>query len=165
MTEPKIDLVELIDRVRRHYCLPGNDDVYQVTVAAEQLIAENAGLREALEASERRCADLISRERNVWDRINTWNDDPVTRLQAFAITHEDLDAAVKERDAMCPVVEAARIVLSAATAALADALDGRRTTETDLIAERMLGPIIRLLSEPLAAVDSYAQSSNPGETS
>jgi len=68
--------------------------------ALESALTENAGLREALEASEAECAKLILRERNVWDRINTWNDDPVTRLQAFAITHEDLDAAIKERDAM-----------------------------------------------------------------
>src|SRR5688572_28460694 len=49
-------LAELIDRVRRHYCLPGNDDVYQVTVLAEQLnarLAEVEAERDAAIAHDR----------------------------------------------------------------------------------------------------------------
>ncbi len=115
MTEPKIDEMQaLIARFRTAF--GGFEYADQLVAATERLLAENAGLREALEASEAECAKVI-----------------------------------EERDAMRPVVEAA--------VAWRQALGISREVMA-------FGAIIGKQSKAiLAAVDSYTQSSNPGETS
>jgi hypothetical protein len=78
--------------------------------------------REVAEAAVRAAAPFIERavreafKREVWDRINRWQDDPETRLKAFAISHTDLESAREERDLARAALEVVLPVLSAARA-------------------------------------------------
>ena len=166
----------------------------RIMFAAE---AENAGLREALEASKAEGGELateLAEERTlhqqtmaerdrlrmqrdeVWQRIDLWSDDPDTNLGHLLDVWTSHEKALAERDALRADVdryktdadrswgllvnaraEAARVVDAAAAAIAAI----RELTGGNL-SSPWISDNTRILA---AAVDSYTQSSNPGETS
>jgi hypothetical protein len=87
---------------------------------------------------------LRAREARVWQRIETWQDDPETRLQALALGWDRIERAEAERDAMRPVVDA--------LAALVALRDGPRDAEY----ERLKPLAWSAAKTALAAVDQMA---------
>lgn len=100
-------LADLIDRVRRHYCSPGNDDVYQVTVLAEQL---NARLAE-VEAERDAAKEELAVARSVVEAADAWRGEnngkglvlppPPDRIDAL-IAAVDLHRSIRNLDSAVP---------------------------------------------------------------
>lgn len=105
--------------------LSGNHMPTRVEMALRDEVA-----RLADEASDlrRELADRAAKEARVWQRIQTWNDDPVTRLEGFALSHERLEEMQAQRDEARAelaearaAVEAMRALANDLTAKLAEA--------------------------------------------
>jgi hypothetical protein len=118
-----------VDAYREHV-----NHVAKATAAAElaSLRAENAGLREALEASEAERGRLRMQREEVWQRIDLWSDDPDTNLDQLLDVWASHERALAERDAMRAVVDAAvawreDLGQSKALAAAVDALPSHST--------------------------------------
>jgi len=149
-----------------------------------RLRAENAGLREALEASQAECAKVIEERDEALERIDRWrielrdarND--LLNIRGI-LSPNGGDRVVPDDVPMAPAVEwlvAERDALRRELAEIQELFDVGSADRVRAVVEAAIAWHARVADDPrlwadgedvvlLAAVDSYTQSSNPGETS
>jgi hypothetical protein len=133
-------------------CKSHNDATCEANRAAEDAWAEVTRLGEECDALRAQVAEHAAREARVWERIRTWTDDPQTRLEAFALGWERVEAAEGERDTLRALVDGMREVVVLA----GRWVDENQAERSEEVEQRVLD-VARALRDLLATTGQSAE--------